>query len=111
MKFADFYNLLEETRKKIKKEKQVFENELLNMEKKEIILEFLEIYIYNRLNIFFQYVEKQARNDDYLFNIEEMKKISQIDNFLSFIKKNYFKGEIYQDNLSNNDLQKYFKSI
>lgn len=111
MIFADFYNLLEKIRKNLKNETETFKKELYNMSKENIMLEYVELFIYSRLKIFFQYVGDEARNDNYLFSIEELEKISQVDNFLSIIKENYYKGGLYEDKLTNRDLQNYLKSI
>lgn len=111
MIFSDFYNILVEIQDKLKAETENFKKELLLINKEEIILEYLELYIYNRLKIFFKYVENEARKDNYLFDLNEMKKISTTNNFLSIIKRNYFKGDIFKDKLTNKDLQRYFKSI
>ncbi len=109
MIFADYYNIVTDIIKKIKMEETKFKENLLQSNKQTIILEYLELYIYSRLNFFFQYILSEGRKENYLFNIEELQKILSINNFLSYIKGHYYKGETYQDRLSNMDLINYFK--
>ncbi len=109
MVFADYYNIVTDIIKKIKTEENDFKKNLLSKSKKEIMVEYLELYIYTRLHFFFQYIIAQARDENYIFTIEQLQQVLSIDNFLSYIKNRYFRGETFQDRLSNTDLIEYFK--
>ncbi len=109
MIFADYHNVVTNIIRKIKIEENSYKKNLLQKDKETIMLEYLELYIYSRLNFFFQYILIEGRKDNYLFTIEELQKVLSIKNFLSYIKEHYFKSETYHDRLSNADLIDYFK--
>ena len=109
MEFKDFYNVLNQITIKLQKEKQQFTKDLLKKSKQEIILEYVELFIYARLKIYFMFLERQARKGIYLLSIDNLKNILKLQNIMNFVKQRYFEGELFDCKLENDDMTKYFR--
>ena len=111
MEFKDFYNALSKVTLKLQEEKDNFITKLKRQKKEQIILEYLELFIYTRLKLYFKFIEQQARQDIYLLSIDNLNNILQLPNLMQFVKHKYFSNKVYECNLENKDLTQYFKSI
>ena len=61
------------------------------------------------------YILKSKRKDQTTsiktLSIKQLRKITELENILDYTKGCYFDGKLYDCNLENKDLTRYFKSI
>lgn len=106
------FTLLTQLKEKIKEEEKEFKTELLKKEKETIIFSFVELYIYNRLRLFIDFLKNELiYNNRSYFSIEELERFLTLQDIGLLIERQYYTEEIYEDKLTNNDLITYFKKI
>lgn len=111
MNFSEYIKHVNLVQSKIEQEKKQFEKNLLEKSKEEIILSYLELYIYSKLFFFFKYIEYKAKENQYILSIEYLKNINGLQNVMEYVKNQYFYGKTYEDRLTNEKLITYFKTI
>lgn len=115
MEFAEFYTSIKTILGKLEQEESRFKSEIIKHKKENIILHYLELYIYSKLKFYFNYLEIEARQDNYILTKTELNNTIEILNtkqgLMEYIKSKYFQGETYKDRLTNNCITTYLKDI
>lgn len=105
------FELVEKIKEKLLSQRKEFETNLLKKSKEEIMLAYVELFLYTRFKFFLMHLLEEMRyKDKEYFSTEELEKILNIDDYLYNLEMFYYSSP-FDESLSFESIISYLKKV